>query len=103
MGNGINGWRHLLSTPLPGMTFLRSALFLPFLGERLGGERCALVVAEMLVSAEMAGTEPLLQMETDLFTAAVKRDDDQRVPNQKRTTGVSGRPFQDASCMGTSV
>jgi hypothetical protein len=51
-----------------------------------------LVVAEMLVSAEMVGTESLLQVETDLFTAAVRRDDAQRVPNQKRTTGVSGRP-----------
>jgi hypothetical protein len=52
-------WRHLLSTPLHGMTSLQSAFFLPFLGERLRGRRRALLVAETLVSAETVGLSPL--------------------------------------------
>jgi hypothetical protein len=41
------GWQHLFSTPLSGMTSLRSALFLPSPGERLGDSRCALLGAPM--------------------------------------------------------
>ena len=55
MGNGVDGWCQLFSTPL----------FLPFLGERLRGKRRALFVAETLVSAETVGPESLLQREKD--------------------------------------
>ena len=55
MGNGVDAWCRLLSTPL----------VLPFLGERRKGERCALFVAETLVSAETVGPESLLQREKD--------------------------------------
>jgi hypothetical protein len=57
--------RYFLSTALHGMTSLRSALGLLFLGERLGGRRRALFVAETLVPAGTVGPGSLLQREKD--------------------------------------